>query len=183
MAFTKAKTEVAFGTHMVPKKKSKSRERTQSTLDQILKTVMPSKKAAVRAAYEKKNGQTDKSVGRKTSQVRRPVTATLKTTKRKTIDDKRVISPIETLLLSPKASTGMGSVGSRKYTMSKKIQTQALRLLRNGQTKMCKDLVEKSLKENGYEEPALLLLCAQSNFELGYALRAEQMYLKCMLEP
>jgi hypothetical protein len=121
-AFTKAKTEVAFGSHMVPKKKSKSKERPQASMESKLKTVMPSMKAAMRAAYEKKMGQTDKSLGRKTSQGRRPVTATLKTTKRKTIDNNRVISPIETLLSQP--STRMGasnSVGSKKYTMSKKI--------------------------------------------------------------
>ena len=45
---------------------------------------------------------------------------------------------------------------------------------------MAKDLVEKSLTTDGYDEPALFLICAQANFELGYIIRAEQMFLKCM---
>ena len=52
--------------------------------------------------------------------------------------------------------------------------------MNTGHHKSAKELLDKAIRTYNYEDPALLMLCGETNLTLGYLIIAEQMFTKCL---
>ena len=72
-----------------------------------------------------------------------------------------------------------GSVGTRSFNDTKKLEIQGTRLLQNKKFQLAKDLMEKAIKNIDRDVPSLLFICGEANLNLGFLIIAQQMFEKC----
>jgi tetratricopeptide (TPR) repeat protein len=69
-------------------------------------------------------------------------------------------------------------IGTNQFALVKKTEEQSARLMKYGDHKLAKELLESVLKKHEFEEPTLFMLTGQVNLKLGYLVLAEQMFYK-----
>ena len=76
--------------------------------------------------------------------------------------------------LEPSINTA--KAGNRKTLDLNKLITQGNRLLAAGKDTQAKDLIERALKQHGFEDATLHFQCGLANMNLGYLLYAQNMF-------
>ena len=66
-----------------------------------------------------------------------------------------------------------GSVGTRSFNDTKKLEIQGTRLLQNKKFQLAKDLMEKAIKSLDKDVPSLLFICGEANLNLGFLIIAQ----------
>lgn len=67
-------------------------------------------------------------------------------------------------------------IGTHHHTLVNTTVKNATKLINQGHHLQAKELLEKTIRQYEFNEPALFMLCGEANMTLGYLIIAEQMF-------